>query len=170
MHHILVDDWKSYNKPGGTIYFSAPTILDPSLAPAGKHIVHAFVTGEVEEWQQYERGSSAYLAAKEECAAGIIARTEKILPGLSKAVELKVLATPLTHERYLNRFKGSYGPLLKPGQNILQKPQNTTPIKNLFATGDSTFPGQGVIAVTYSGVSCASYIARKFGKPLDELL
>ena len=170
VHHILVDDWKNYNQPGGTIYFSAPTILDPSLAPPGKHIVHAFVTGEVEQWQQYERGSSAYLAAKEDVAAGIISRTERILPGLSKAVELKVLATPLTHERYLNRFKGSYGPLLKPGQNILQKPQNTTPIKNLFAAGDSTFPGQGVIAVTYSGVSCASYIARKFGKPLDELL
>ncbi len=170
VHHILVDDWKSYNQTGGTIYFSAPTILDPSLAPAGKHIIHAFVTGEVDEWQHYERGSSAYLAAKEEVAAGVIARTERILPGLSKAVELKVLATPLTHERYLNRFKGSYGPLMKPGQNILQKPQNTTPIKNLFAAGDSTFPGQGVIAVTYSGVSCASYIARKFGKPLDELL
>jgi prolycopene isomerase len=170
VHHILVDDWKSYNKSGGTIYFSAPTILDPSLAPPGKHIVHAFVTGEVEEWQHYGRGSRAYMEAKEEFAEGIIARTEKILPGLSKAIELKVLATPMTHERYLNRFKGSYGPLLKPGQNILQKPQNTTSIKNLFAAGDSTFPGQGVIAVTYSGVSCASYIARKFGKPLDELL
>ena len=170
VHHILVDDWKSYNKHGGTIYFSAPTILDPSLAPAGKHIVHAFVTGEVEQWEHYERGSQAYLDAKEAYAAMIISRTESILPGLSKAVELKVLATPLTHERYLNRFKGSYGPLLKPGQNILQKPQNSTPIKNLFAAGDSTFPGQGVIAVTYSGVSCASYIARKFGKPLDELL
>jgi prolycopene isomerase len=170
VHHILVDDWKSYNQPGGTIYFSAPTILDPSLAPPGKHIVHAFVTGEVDEWQHLERGSSSYLAAKEALAATVISRTERILPGLSKAVELKVLATPLTHERYLNRFKGSYGPLLKSGQNILQKPQNTTPIKNLFAAGDSTFPGQGVIAVTYSGVSCASYIARKFGKPLDELL
>ena len=92
------------------------------------------------------------------------------MPGLSKAIELKVLATPLTHERYLNRYKGSYGPLLKPGQNILQKPQNTTPVKNLFAVGDSTFPGQGVIAVTYSGVSCASYIARKFGKSFDYML
>jgi prolycopene isomerase len=170
VHHVLVDDWKSYNQLGGTIYFSAPTILDPSLAPPGKHIVHAFVTGEVEEWQHLERGSNAYLEAKEAFAAGVIARTEKILPGLSKAIELKVFATPQTHERYLNRFKGSYGPLLKPGQNILQKPQNTTSIKNLFAAGDSTFPGQGVIAVTYSGVSCASYIARKFGKPLDELL
>ncbi len=170
VHHILVDDWKSYNQPGGTIYFSAPTILDPSLAPPGKHIVHAFVTGEVEQWEQYERGSSAYGAAKEQVAAAIIDRTERILPGLSHSIELKVLATPLTHEHFLNRFKGSYGPLLKPGQNILQKPQNTTPIKNLFAAGDSTFPGQGVIAVTYSGVSCASYIARKFGKPLDALL
>ena len=170
VHHILVDDWQRYNQPGGTIYFSAPTILDPTLAPPGKHIVHAFVTGEVEQWGHFERGSSAYLAAKEAFAETVISRTERILPGLSKAVELKVLATPLTHERYLNRFKGSYGPMLKPGQNILQKPQNTTPIKNLFAAGDSTFPGQGVIAVTYSGVSCASYIARKFGNPLDELL
>jgi len=169
VHHILVDDWKNYNQPGGTIYFSAPTILDPSLAPPGKHIVHAFVTAESDDWSQYTRGSSEYSDAKEAFAEKVICRTETILPGLSKAVELKVLATPLTHERYLNRSKGSYGPLLKPGQNILQKPQNTTPVKNLFAAGDSTFPGQGVIAVTYSGVSCASYIARKFGKPIDYL-
>ena len=170
VHHILVDEWKNYNQPGGTIYFSAPTILDPSLAPSGKHIVHAFVSAEVDQWQGYDRKSEAYRSAKEAFAATIISRTERILPGLSKAIELKVFATPLTHERYLNRFKGSYGPMLKAGQNILQKPQNRTRIKNLFAAGDSTFPGQGVIAVTYSGVSCASYIARQFGKPLDELL
>ena len=170
VHHILVDTWENYNQPGGTIYFSAPTILDPSLAPPGKHIVHAFVTAEADEWQQYNRENGEYQNAKDALAANVISRTERILPGLSKAIELKVLATPLTHQRYLNRFKGSYGPLLKPGQNILQKPQNSTSIKNLYATGDSTFPGQGVIAVTYSGVSCASYIARQFGKPLDELI
>ncbi|MEI8185282.1 MAG: FAD-dependent oxidoreductase [Chlorobiaceae bacterium] len=169
VHHVLVDNWKDYKQPGGTIYFSAPTILDPSLAPPGQHIVHAFVTAEADEWQQYDKENGAYGNAKETLAANIISRTERILPGLSHAIELKVLASPLTHQRYLNRFKGSYGPLLKPGQNILQKPQNTTPIKNLFATGDSTFPGQGVIAVTYSGISCASYIARQFGMPLDEL-
>lgn len=170
VHHILVDDWKSYNQPGGTIYFSAPTLLDASLAPAGKHIVHAFVTSEVDMWQHYDRSGTAYREAKERFADQVIQRTESILPGLSKAIELKVLATPLTHERYLNRYKGSYGPLLKPGQNILQKPQNSTPVKNLFAVGDSTFPGQGVIAVTYSGVSCASFVARKFDKPIDYLL
>ena len=170
VHHILVDRWENYNQPGGTIYFSAPTLLDPSLAPPGKHIVHAFVTADIDEWQSYDRSNGAYQNAKEAFAAGVISRTERILPGLANAIQVKVLATPMTHQRYLNRFKGSYGPLLKPGQNILQKPQNTTRIKNLFAAGDSTFPGQGVIAVTYSGVSCASYIARQFGKPLDELI
>ncbi|MGB0130794.1 phytoene desaturase family protein [Chlorobium sp.] len=169
VHHILVDDWSAYNTPGGTIYFSAPTILDPSLAPPGRHIVHAFVTSETDMWDRYGRGSAGYREAKERYADSIIARTEKILPGLLSAVKLKVLATPQTHERYLNRWKGSYGPMLKPGQNILQKPQNRTLVKNLFAVGDSTFPGQGVIAVTYSGVSCASLVARRLGKPLDYL-
>ncbi|NTW82568.1 MAG: FAD-dependent oxidoreductase [Chlorobiaceae bacterium] len=169
VHNILVDDWNRYSQPGGTIYFSAPTLLDPSLAPHGKHTIHVFVTAEADDWEKYQRGSREYREAKDALAENVISRTERILPGLSKAIELKVLASPLTHERYLNRYKGSYGPLLKPGQNILQKPQNTTPVKNLFAVGDSTFPGQGVIAVTYSGVSCASYIARKLGKPLEYL-
>ncbi len=169
VHHVLVDDWNSYDEPGGTLYFSAPSILDPSLAPEGRHVIHAFVTDETSRWQHLDRNSSGYRKAKENYAARLLRRTEKILPGLSDAVELRVLATPLTHERYLNRFKGSYGPLLHPGQNVLRKPQNRTAVGNLYAVGDSTFPGQGVIAVTYSGVSCASYIARRLGNPLEYL-
>jgi len=169
VHHILVDDWAHYNEPGGTIYFSAPSVLDPSLAPKGKHVVHVFVTDEADRWSEHAREDKQYKQAKEYYGASVIKRTEKILPGLSDAVEVKLLATPLTHEKYLNRYKGSYGPLLHPGQNVLLKPQNRTAVKDLYAAGDSTFPGQGVIAVTYSGVSCASYIARKMGNPLDYL-
>jgi prolycopene isomerase len=169
VHHILVDDWSRYDELGGTIYFSAPTLLDPSLAPDGKHAVHLFVTAETWQWDRYDRQGPEYRQKKEAYARSLIARTERILPGLSAAVELMVMATPQTHERYLNRWQGSYGPLLHPGQNVLRKPQNRTPVENLFAAGDSTFPGQGVIAVTYSGVSCASYIARELGKPLDYL-
>ena len=169
VHHVLVDDWSSYDSNGGTIYFSAPSVLDPTLAPEGRHTVHVFVTAETSEWDKYERNTPEYRLAKEEYGRSIIARTERILPGLQSAVELMITATPRTHERYLSRWDGSYGPLLKPGQNVLRKPQNRTPVRDLFAAGDSTFPGQGVIAVTYSGVSCASYIARQLGKPLEYL-
>ncbi|NTU68797.1 MAG: FAD-dependent oxidoreductase [Chlorobiaceae bacterium] len=169
VHHILVDDWSRYDELGGTIYFSAPSLLDPSLAPAGKHAVHLFVTAEAWQWERYDGKEPEYRSRKEEYAKSLLARTERLLPGLSGAVELMVTATPQTHERYLNRWQGSYGPLLHPGQNVLRKPQNRTPVENLYATGDSTFPGQGVIAVTYSGVSCASSIARQLGKPLEYL-
>ncbi len=169
MHHIIVDDWSKYDELGGTIYFSAPSVLDPSLAPPGKHALHLFVTAETWQWERYDYRGEEYKSAKEAFAQSLIARAERLLPGLQGAVELMVTATPQSHVRYLNRRDGSYGPLLKPGQNILLKPQNRTPLKNLYAAGDSTFPGQGVIAVTYSGVSCASYIARQLGKALDYL-
>lgn len=169
VHHIMVDDWQRYDEHGGTIYLSAPSILDRSLAPEGRHVVHAFVTDETVRWEHLERGSDDYRQAKEVYADKLMQRIERIMPGLRDAVEVKVLATPQTHERYLNRFLGSYGPLLHPGQNVLQKPQNRTAVKELYAVGDSTFPGQGVIAVTYSGVSCASFISRKLGKPLEYL-
>lgn len=170
MHHIIVDDWARYDQLGGTLYFSAPTVLDPLLAPPGKHALHLFVTAETWQWDQYARQSEEYRKAKDAYARSLIARVEKLLlPGLQDAVELMVTATPQTHVRYLNRRDGSYGPLLKPGQNVLLKPQNRTSVRNLYAAGDSTFPGQGVIAVTYSGVSCASYIARRLGKALDYL-
>jgi prolycopene isomerase len=169
MHHIIVDDWSKYDQLGGTVYFSAPTVLDPSLAPSGRHTLHLFVTAETWQWSHYDRQSVEYREAKDAYARSVISRAESILPGLQDAIELMVTATPQTHVRYLNRRDGSYGPLLKPGQNILLKPQNRTPVSNLYAAGDSTFPGQGVIAVTYSGVSCASYIARQLGKPLEYL-
>lgn len=169
VHHILVDDWAGYDRYGGTIYFSAPSILDSSVAPQGRHVVHAFVTDDVSRWSAYRRGEESYRSAKDQFGASVIRRTEKILPGLADAIEVQLSATPLTHERYLNRYRGSYGPMLHPGQNVLLKPQNRTPVRDLFMAGDSTFPGQGVIAVTYSGVSCASFIARKLGNPLEYL-
>ncbi|RTY37564.1 FAD-dependent oxidoreductase [Chlorobium phaeovibrioides] len=169
VHHVLVDDWSRFSDSGGTLYCSVPSLLDPSLAPSGRHCVHAFVTDRADEWAGLEPGSAEYRARKDERTRELLERLESLMPGISAGCELTISATPLTHQRYLNRHNGSYGPLLRPGQNILLKPQNTTPVKNLFATGDSTFPGQGVIAVTYSGVSCASFIAAKFGRPMEPL-
>ncbi|TCD47362.1 FAD-dependent oxidoreductase [Chlorobium sp. N1] len=169
VHHVQVDGWEGYQRPGGTLYCSVPSLLDPSLAPEGHHVVHAFVTDRAERWKGLERGSEGYRRRKQEMASELVARLERLMPGIGGAVKVKVSASPLTHERWLARRHGSYGPLLKPGRNILLKPQNRTPVKSLFAVGDSTFPGQGVIAVTYSGVSCASLVASRLGRPLRPL-
>lgn len=38
---------------------------------------------------------------------------------------------------------------------MLSMPFNSTSIKGLYCVGDSTFPGQGVNAVVFSGFGCA---------------
>jgi prolycopene isomerase len=169
VHHIIVENWQTYRNIGGTIRLSAPSLLDRTCAPEGKHVVHAFTTSEASQWQKRYPKDEVYEAEKARQAEKLIARIERILPNLSSAIELQYVATPLTHKRYLKRYLGSYGPLLKKGQIVLQKPQNSTPIKNLYAVGDSCFPGQGVFSVTYSGVSCANLLCKQFGKKFEYL-
>jgi prolycopene isomerase len=50
-HHILLSDWETMEQSGGTVFVSIPTLLDPSLAPPGHHIVHAFTPSWIQEWQ-----------------------------------------------------------------------------------------------------------------------
>jgi len=164
VHHILVDDWNSYQQEAGTVYFSCPSILDKSVAPKGKHLLHVFTTSNFSEWKKSGTQDNAYLEQKEKLASLLIQKIERILPGVSNHIELQYSASPITHQKYLNRYKGTYGPLFRKGQYVLEKPQNHTPYKNLFHVGDSCFPGQGVIAVTYSGISCADIVLKHFKK------
>eukprot|EP00983_Pelagomonas_calceolata_P091500 1157553-Pelagomonas_calceolata.AAC.11 len=50
-HHVIVDDWSKLEDAYGTLFVSMPSLLDPSLAPPGKHIVHAFTPDWIDSWQ-----------------------------------------------------------------------------------------------------------------------
>jgi len=54
-------------------------------------------------------------------------------------------------------------PRSKP-KGLLAMPFNTTSIDGLYCVGDSCFPGQGGIAVAFSGVMCAHRVAADIGK------
>ena len=159
-HHIVVEDWDKMEEPSGTLFVSVPTTLDRSIAPPGRHIVHAFTP----EWVSTYDGLSAadYRSRKEERANAVIARLETALrlPGLREAARFREVGTPRTHRRFLNRTDGSYGPIpSRPPLGMLGMPMNTTAIPGLYCTGDSTFPGQGVNAVAFSGMGAAHRIA-----------
>jgi phytoene dehydrogenase-like protein len=49
--HYLQDDWSKMEEPYQTIFLSIPTVLDSSLAPAGRHILHVFTTAWIDDWQ-----------------------------------------------------------------------------------------------------------------------
>ncbi|KAK1271975.1 hypothetical protein QJS04_geneDACA012927 [Acorus gramineus] len=162
-HFLLEDDWDRLEKPYGSIFLSIPTVLDSSLAPEGHHILHIFTTSGIEDWKGLPQKD--YDEKKELVADEIIGRLEKkLFPGLKNSIVFKEVGTPKTHRRFLARDNGTYGPM--PHQipkGLLGMPFNTTAIDGLYCVGDSCFPGQGVIAVAFSGIMCAHRVAADLG-------
>ena len=79
---------------------------------------------------------------------------ERVIPDIRARAEVTMVGTPLTHERFLRRHRGSYGPGIIAGEGLLPGP--LTPVKGLYACGDSTFPGIGLPAVAASGAIAAN--------------
>ena len=161
-HHLLLEDWAAMEDEQGVIFVSIPTLLDPSLAPEGRHIVHTFTPSDIQTWN--DLSPSAYKAKKTADAARLVQRLEAILPGLAGAIRHQEIGTPRTHRRFLGRMGGSYGPipaLSLPG--LLPMPFNRTGLQNLYCVGDSCFPGQGLNAVAFSGFACAHRIGADLG-------
>lgn len=161
-HHILLENWSEMESEQGTIFVSIPTLLDPSLAPDGYHIVHAFTPSWITEWE--DLSPTQYQAKKEKAADRLIDRLSKILPGLDRGLDFQEVGTPRTHRRFLGRDNGTYGPI--PSRKLLGllgMPFNRTAVPHLYCVGDSTFPGQGLNAVAFSGFACAHRIAVDLG-------
>jgi prolycopene isomerase len=162
VHHLLLERWEDLEAEQGTVFVSMPSLLDPSLAPEGHHIVHTFTPSSIEVWQGLS--PSEYRAKKQHDADRLIARLEAILPGLAGAITHREVGTPRSHRRFLGRMGGSYGPIPAmrlPG--LLPMPFNRTGISGLYCVGDSCFPGQGLNAVAFSGFACAHRIGADLG-------
>jgi len=162
-HHLLLEDWQAMEDEQGVVFVSMPSLLDPSLAPPDRHIVHAFSPSSIEAWTGLE--PAAYAAKKQADSDRLIARLEAaILPGLAAAIRHREVGTPRSHRRFLGRSGGSYGPvpaLRLPG--LLPMPFNRTAIPGLYCVGDSCFPGQGLNAVAFSGFACAHRLGADLG-------
>ncbi|MGB5968988.1 MAG: carotenoid isomerase, partial [Spirulinaceae cyanobacterium] len=161
-HHIFLEDWQKMEDAEGTIFVSIPTLLDPDLAPKGHHIIHTFTPSFIEDWQGLT--TKEYQEKKEAAADKLISRLEKIFPGIIGAIDYQEVGTPRTHRRFLGREDGTYGPIPRrklPG--LLGMPFNRTSIPGLYCVGDSTFPGQGLNAVAFSGFACAHRVAVDLG-------
>jgi phytoene dehydrogenase-like protein len=136
-------------------------------SPQGKNTLNIFVLQGFSHWQQFESdyfigSKAAYRREKKRMADILIKRIEKtLLPGLSEAIEVKEIGTPLTNVRYTGNYLGAiYGwdqTMNNSGQNRLP---HHTPIKNLYLSGAWTKPGHGYGGVLWSGLECFGEIMK----------
>ncbi len=156
LHSIWVDNWsKGITTDRNVVVLSIPSTLDPTMAPANKHILHGYTPANEpwEKWENLKIGSEEYIKTKEERCSIFWKPIKKIIPDIEERIEIKMLGTPLTHQRFLNTKNGTYGPALSAEDELF--PGNNCPIKNLLLCGSSTFPGIGIPPVAASGARTA---------------
>ncbi|ESR44833.1 hypothetical protein CICLE_v10002476mg [Citrus x clementina] len=159
IHHIVVNDWdRGVDADQNVVLISVPSVLSPDLAPPGKHVLHAYTPGTepFELWKGLDPRSAEYKKLKAERSEVIWRAVERALgSGFSRdKCDVKLVGTPLTHQRFLRRNRGTYGPAIQAGKETF--PGHSTPIPQLYCCGDSTFPGIGVPAVAASGAIVAN--------------
>lgn len=146
-----------------TLILSIPTLLDPSLAPRGQHLVKVLVTvpyGYQERWGGAD--SERYRQIKEEFSQKILHLLEsKLIPGLREHLLFCEGATPLTLERYTgNELGAMFGLASTPYQIGNSRPSHETSIPGLFQVGHYTRPSHGIAGASLSGLFCARSILR----------
>lgn len=154
-HYTVINKWDPIDAPQNHVIISIPSVLDPTLAPPGCHVIHAYAAANepFDLWDK-KMTSSEYEALKAERSEFLWRAIERSIPDVRSRVVVDLSASPLTHKRFNRRYKGTFGPALRAGKEKFPYPK--TPIDGLLCCGDSIFPGIGVPAVAVSGANAAS--------------
>ena len=138
----------------GTFTLTVPSIGDPSLAPAGQHLVS--MTG---FWRDNRRLPLSE-AETEQRSSLMLAELEKVIPSISSHLSLK--GTGASAQGYrLQTFGPMFGWAPSPKQSGLRRLDQSTPIAGLYLVGQWTQPGHGVIMVVLSGEQVARRVLVK---------
>ena len=125
-----------------------PTLQDPSLAPAGHHVMSVYV-----QFAPYKLANgNGWSAEKGTLASNVMQTLERYAPGIGQIVEHQQVLTP----RDLEESYGLTGGHILHGEPSLDQlftmrpilgwAQYRTPIDGLFLCGAGTHPGGGVTA------------------------
>jgi len=138
-----------------------PSLGDPSLAPAGKHVMSIHV-----QFAPYKLKQGDWNTRREEFAQTVIGQLERYAPGLRELIVASQVITPLD----LEKTYGLNGGHIHHGEQTLDQfftfrpligwAQYRTPLKRLYLCGAGTHPGGGLTGVP--GANAAREIARDF--------
>jgi phytoene dehydrogenase-like protein len=134
-----------------------PTILDPSLAPEGKHVLSAYF-----QFAPYKLKKGTWKERRGELANSVIKTLSAYAPNLPRLVESAHVITPLDLETDYG-FTGGHifhGELaldqLFTMRPVLDWARYQTPVKGLFLCSNGTHPGNGLTGA--SGANAAKEI------------
>jgi prolycopene isomerase len=130
------------------IAVTVPTIVDPSVAPPGQHVVALLAL--------VPYGLDLSSEAQQD---RLLRRANEVIPGLSDHTSFAVAGSPDTMRKYTLNHQGAlYGWEGTPAQSGATRLARTTPIDGLFLAGHWTQPGGGLLPVIVSGLQTAQLV------------
>lgn len=141
----------------------APTVVDDTLAPAGKHVLNVFGGHAACDLK-----SSNWEAERPNLVKNVMATMDRFAPGFSGDVIAMDVLTPDEIERRVNLPSGHiFHGELAPDQLFFKRPaphysDYRSPIRGLYQCGSSTHPGGGVSGIP--GHNAAREILKDQGK------
>lgn len=131
-----------------------PTLFEPEMAPPGGHIVIIQKITEIDyraihNWPSHKAGLERYVTSN----------LERLMPGFSEKIVVKLSASARTSHRYtLNHQGAMLGWEMSPDQLGDRRPGIIGPADNLYLTGHWTRPGGGITPVIVSAMQVAQRI------------
>ena len=136
-----------------------PTHLDPGLAPAGRHVLTAFVN-----YAPYRLASGTWATEREHLADRVTETITEFAPNFGRSVLARDILSPVDLEERFGLTEGNiFHGDLNLGQLFLGRPlpgwsRYRTPIRALYLCGAGTHPGGGVTGAP--GFNAARQILR----------
>ncbi len=125
-----------------------PSVLDPTLAPEGHHVVSMFT-----QWVPQTWAADPHPAELEAYADRVVARMDAVAPGFADSVLHRQVIGPDTMEREYGLVGGNiFHGELSPGQLFHARPAAgyadlRTPVAGLYQAGSGTHGGGGVTGI-----------------------
>jgi phytoene dehydrogenase-like protein len=125
-----------------------PSLLDPTMAPPGKHVMSIFV-----QYAPYDLagGAASWPTQREAFGDAVVDTLAQYAPGLKEAVLHRQILTPWDLEQQFGLTEGNifHGELTL-DQILFQRPHPAaaryrTPVRNLWLCGSGAHPGGGVM-------------------------
>jgi phytoene dehydrogenase-like protein len=156
VHGYHWEDWDADRVGKDALKFKLfiPTLYEPALAPSGGHVMIVQKVTELDyaaitDWPAHKAALERY----------VLAHLEKLIPGFSQKIVVKLSASAATSYRYtLNHHGAMLGWEMSPSQLGANRPGIVGPVKNLFLVGHWTQPGGGVTPVLVSAMRVAEIL------------
>jgi len=126
-----------------------PSMIDPDMAPPGKHVMSCFV-----QYAPYELKDESWESQREAFGDTVIDTLSEYIPNLKKIILHRQVLTPLDIEQSIGLTQGNiFQGELSLSQLFFLRPaagfaRYRTPVRNYYQCGSATHPGGGILGAS----------------------